>query len=162
MLNVVVSMICVKKYDNVNYYLVQERTNEGVKEWRGKWEFPQGKIGDNHIVDFATFKLYNETGMTLQEILISKGNWIKSDDNTKIKSCEPFIVSIENGDLALHFFVRAHGAPVDTIHAINHKWVSEKKLREILHENTVCPLNREAFELLVRFESLGMIDNLLI
>ena len=158
MLKVCISMICMKKIDDDYYYLIQERTNEGVKGWKGKWEFPQGSLGDHPIVNFATYKFHNETGMTLQEMLISKGNWLKTDSNTQINSCEPFIVSMESGDLALHFFVRAHGNPVDTIHAINHRWVTAKSLSELLQENAVCPLNREAFESIVRIERLGMID----
>lgn len=152
MLNVAISMICEKRIKNEYCYLIQERTNQGVAEWIGKWEFPQGRLGENHIFDFASFKFNNETGMVLDKMLVSKGNWVSSDSHIQIVSCEPFVVVIAHGDIALHFFVKGSGTPVDTEQAINHRWASAKMLEELLIEGKVCPLNVGAFESIIRME----------
>lgn len=162
MLNVAVSMICVKQIDNEFFYLIQERTNKGIAEWKGTWEFPQGRLGDNQLLDFASFKFNNETGMYLDEILVSKGIWVESDSHEQIECCEPFIVVIAHGDIALHFFVRGSGISLDTDQAINHRWASAKMLEELLIEGSVCPLNIGAFESLVRMEKEQSIDKYLL
>ena len=134
----------------------------GIIEWKGKWEFPQGVLGDNDFLEFARFKFNNETGMHLDELHISKGKWINSDSHIQIDSCEPFIVVMAHGDLALHFFVRGTGTPIDTEQAINHQWVPAETLEELLRLEMVCPLNIGAFESLIRMDRTGNIDNYLL
>ena len=161
MLNVAISMVCVQKIENLYYYLIQERTNMGIAEWKGKWEFPQGRLGDNQFLDFARYKFNNETGMNLDELLVSKGSWVASDRQSQIVSFEPFVVVIAHGDIALHFFARGSGIPVDTEQAINHRWASAKMLEELLEEGTVCPLNIGAFRFLINMEKKHMLNNYL-
>lgn len=157
MLQIALSLISVRKRLSDFEFLVQKRTNEGMLEWRHTWEFPQGKMDNWDPLNFAKYKYNNETGMTLQKIMISKKNWVDVEKTKSINWCEPLIVAYEGNDLSIHLFVQGTGEPINTEQAIDHRWANISVMEELLEAGLVCPLNRAAFTKLIELYKSGEI-----
>lgn len=147
-----ISIIAIRKYDDELEFLIQKRMNTGTPDWYGLWEFPQGKLSDSSILDLAKFKFHHETNMILKHILITPNHWVDCCLNPTLNTYSPFIVVHAGKEYAMHFFGIGEGKFADTEHATNHTWVKTSELRKLLHDapDSVCPLNKPAFEALVQ------------
>lgn len=158
MLKTTIAMIPVHFTNGKIEILLQRRINSGKDAWFHTWEFPQGKwekLPEYSFLEFAEYKFKNETGMQLDSIQVSPGKWIRQGYSHCVPEFDPFIITCAEDELALHFFVKCNGKPINTNHADNHRWISLEHLEDFIEVNTICPLNKLAVEKILRLHLSG-------
>jgi 8-oxo-dGTP pyrophosphatase MutT (NUDIX family) len=142
----IISLIVVRERDGKLEVLLQRRhkSNDDTP-YDGYLELPQGKIeaGEN-LTDAASRELSEETGLTLDQVLIGSEIPVPTEGTSDLFIAHPLLCVADRcqNHLGIAFVVRARGQTKATREASHHSWHSLDHLRTVLEQERVFPLNR--------------------
>jgi ADP-ribose pyrophosphatase len=141
--------IIVKKFEDIDYILIQERCKEMGGAENGLIEIPAGKIREfENIFDCLRREIWEETGLKVIEIEGERDSEIVEANGYKVINYMPFACSQNikgNYPIMVHTFVcKVEGQAVEkTNETQNIRWISLNELKDMLQksENRFYPMH---------------------